>query len=226
MKKINKNVIAIALLSLLFSGCSSLHQTNDLPNKDEESIFIEKLRKDMYDKGYNQAQHDLKNQIDLKYRKIIEEYREDFLKLELGKFAIKKGYITFPEMLIQNIDGTIIIDSLGCKVQKPLNTNEIIDFYTNSNSMIRSTDFSKNTTKNNDENNAIWISSNENNKMKTLNEVKNEVSLYLPKNYRTQEILKIYNLDFNTEDETYIVNFKNDKEKKEFCSITEICGKQ
>lgn len=123
--------ISLLAITMIVGGCSSTHQMNPTPDQQgnlkltqsEEDFNKERLIKEAHDKGVKEG---ISRGFDQAKNIIIKEYLPYIKRLEAGKYAMRKGNITPPEVMIyQSNDGTLSYKTTGCKIEKELNVDEI-----------------------------------------------------------------------------------------------------
>lgn len=123
--------ISAVLTALMFVGCSSTHQMNPTPQEQGSSLATsaeaefnrERQIKEAYEQGYKKGASEAHDEA---VRIITEEYLPYIKRLEAGKYAIKKGHITPPEvMILQAEDGSLSYRTTGCKIEKELDVGDI-----------------------------------------------------------------------------------------------------
>lgn len=130
MKKILFGASVAAAIALM-TGCSSTHQMNPTPSEQkaggissaEEAFNREKEIKEAYEKGLKVG---ISKGYDKAAKIITDEYLPYMKRLEAGKYVMKKGYVTAPEVMVfQKNDGTLNYRVSGCKIEKELDVNDI-----------------------------------------------------------------------------------------------------
>lgn len=130
MKKHLINLLSVAGAMVLL-GCSSTYQVNPTPGEqksskstEERDFEYERKIKEAYNKGFKDGSMKGSEQA---ISIIRDEYAPQIKRMEAGKYAIKKGYITPPEvMVVQNPDGSMSYRTTGCKIEKELNVDDIM----------------------------------------------------------------------------------------------------
>jgi len=225
--------IFLITMIIVFSGCSSKKQVNPEPN-DEVSYKQQQIKDAAYAEAIKKIKDELEKKVEKKYERILKKYEEHFYRLELGKLAIKKGYVSNPEIITYRSDnGKISVDSLGCKIQRPLKIKEIIELYSSEISKIKnninpSTKSNQNINQLDQDIEGIDIEninySKSNIQVKDSPIDQNQF-LKLEKTYKTKEILDDYLANYSLQDDLYIVRFNTFADKKSFCEQTNICKK-
>ena len=117
-------IVGGAIATILISGCSSTHQMNPTPDEQknsrvsqEEAQFNqERIKQENYDRGMKDG---IKRGYDEAIRVITKEYLPYIKRLEAGKYAMKKGYVTPPEIMVFQIQmASLVIVLQGVKSKK------------------------------------------------------------------------------------------------------------
>lgn len=224
-------LMILSVVGLMFIGCSSSQeQVNPTPSeyKDglsyEQQLIIENEVEKRSKAIKLQAELDAKN----KYERVIANWKKEIKYFEMGKYAIEKGYVTNPMIVpIVNENGTVTIHNMGCKIQKPLDANDFIDYYSKDESLLQKhtvleQDFSTHTL-------VAGVSlPMQTNKpdmhIATMaQESEKEVVIPFKKTYKNTSLLNDYALNYTVKDEDFLVSFKNQDEYMQFCEKSGIC---
>lgn len=131
MKSKLTHYLPMLAMTMIVGGCSAAHQMNPTPDQQgnsklaqsEEDFNKERLIKEAHDKGVKEG---IGRGFDKAKNIIINEYLPYIKRLEAGKYAMRKGNITPPEVMVyQSNDGTLSYKTTGCKIEKELNVDEI-----------------------------------------------------------------------------------------------------
>ena len=129
--KLNKfKIFALSAVLMSFVGCG----TKTLNHSAQSKKSIEMIEKDNYTKGYKQAIKDTKEEFTRlgfsKAKKILKLYTAKIRALEAGKYALKKGLVTPPEIIaIDNGNTNVSLSVTGCKIDRQRTPLEIMSFY-------------------------------------------------------------------------------------------------
>lgn len=216
---------------ILFIGCSaSQEQVNPTPSEYKDGYSYEQQL--IIEREVENRTKAIKVQVELdakaRYERVIANWKKEIKYFEMGKYAIEKGYVTNPLIVpIVNENGTVTIHNLGCKIQKPLDANAFIDYYSKDESILQ-----KHTVLEQEMSTQVVVSGIslplQNNKpdvQVTTFKDKSEKEVVVPfkKSYKNTAILNDYALNFTVKDEDFLVAFKSQEEYAQFCAKSGIC---
>ena len=231
MLKLKKVYYALLLIIIAFAGCSAKKQVNPEPY-GEESFQNKKIKEEAYQEAITKIRAEEEKKAEQKYEAVLKKYEEHFYRIELGKLAIEKAYVSYPEIItFKDSKGRIFTDSLGCKIQKPLKLQEIIELYASEISKINNnvttvSNGSIESIKNTSPGIALENTNYHQGNIEVQDAVPTQTKIVeLEKTYYIKEILDDRLLPYSLEDGKYIVSFNNYSDKKSFCDETGVCRK-
>jgi len=223
-------LISTAAMAVVFSGCSSIEQVNPTPSEYknelsyEHQLIIEREVDNRTKAIKIQAELDAKH----KYEKVIANWKKEIKYFEMGKYAIQKGYVTQPMIVpIVNDNGTVTIHNMGCKIQKPLDAEAFIDYYSKDESLLQKHTVLEQAMENSSNGFGVSLpmqSSQEDSTVSTFEEASvKEIIVPFQKTYKNTAILNDYALNYTVKDNVFLVSFKSEQEKSDFCTKSGIC---
>jgi hypothetical protein len=221
--------------AVLFSGCTSVHQMNPTPDQQistktsmaEDEFNKERLVQEAYNKGVREG---ISRGHDQAVSIITKEYLPYIKRLEAGKYAVRKGYITPPEvMVLQGSDGTLSYRTTGCKIEKELDVNDIFKKFGSSVVISNSTAMVVNE-KNANENfvdESYRISYRDSVAIPTMRPGSQSeiMTKNISKTATNKLVLDEYNIHYSELDGVYIASFATKEEMEGFCGQFRICSK-
>lgn len=232
MKKIIGSVFFGAIL---FTGCTSVHQVNPTPEQQagakistaEDEFNRERQIKEAYNKGMREG---ISKGHDQAVSIITKEYLPYIKRLEAGKYAVRKGYITPPEVMIfQAQDGTLSYRTTGCKIEKELDVNEIFKKF--GSSVVISSSSSKfsddKTVEASIPDESYRISYRDSVSIPTMRPGSQSeiMTKNISKTAANKLVLDEYNIRYSEIDGEYVASFATKEEMEGFCGQFRICSK-
>ena len=221
------------VLAGLFVGCSSTHQMNPTPGEQsssrasiaEEEFTKERQLKDAYEKGLKEGVakgHDQAINI------ITKEYLPYIKRLEAGKYAMRKGFITPPEVMVfQNTDGTLSYKTTGCKIEKELDINDIFKRFGESVLVNGSTASKEEVSQISGTSDSYFISERDTAStgiQRSGSQIGNVIKS-IEKTAANKIVLDEYNIRYTEKDGLYLATFSTQEETDGFCGQFHICIK-
>lgn len=232
-----KNLFISIILAFIMFGCasSSVYKYDRSTSKEQTDID----KKQDYNRGYKKALKDEKlNWIKIGYKKAKETiglYFDRIERLEAGKYADAKNLLTPAEIftLTDPNTGVVTMDSLGCKIERQFNLDEIMKMYQRSKALEYNPYEDK---KNNSldkaltsvNSNSITLINNGRYQNATTNINPNpgaDTIYYInfKKTISNRNVLARWGVKCSTAESDYICAFKNKSNYDDFCSKTRIC---
>lgn len=233
-----KYALKLAALSamIFMGGCTSTHQMNPTPDQQstskvsyaEAEFNKERLIQEAYEKGLKvgvSKGHDQAIEI------ITKEYLPYIKRMEAGKYVIRKGFITAPEVMIyQNNNGTLNYRTTGCKIEKELDVQDIFkrfgkDVIVESGQTKPENAFSE--SGNVSSGDAYHIAYRDETLPSVLRPGYKDESMVKSINKTTSNklVLDEYNVRYSEKENAYIAVFSTKEEMEGFCSQFRICSK-
>lgn len=230
-----KYIGSVLLGTVLFSGCTSVHQVNPTPEQQigtktsvvEDEFNKERQIQEAYNKGMREGifkGHDQAVSI------ITKEYLPYIKRLEAGKYAVRKGYITPPEvMVLQGSDGTLSYRTTGCKIEKELDVNDIFKKFGSSVVISNSSAMSVNekTADQSAADESYRISYRDSVSIPTMRPGSQSeiMTKNISKTAANKLVLDEYNIRYSEIDGGYVASFATKEEMEGFCGQFRICSK-
>lgn len=230
-----RNFYVPTLLLILLGGCaSSTHQMNLTPQQQngsgvttEENDFIkERIAKENYEKGLEEG---IRKGFSKASNIITKEYLPYIKRLEAGKYAMRKGYFTPPEVMVfQNPNGTLNYRATGCKIEKELDVNDIFKRFGES-VLVKDieTDY-QNPVKSDVQDSSYSISDRD----RVVGSIPmrpgattDKITKRIEKTTANKLVLDQYNVSYSESDGIYLAVFSGPAEMEGFCSQFNICSK-
>lgn len=230
-----KYVGSVLLGAVLFSGCTSVHQVNPTPEQQvgtktsaaEDEFNKERQIQEAYNKGMREG---ISKGHDQAVSIITKEYLPYIKRLEAGKYAVRKGYITPPEvMVLQGSDGTLSYRTTGCKIEKELDVNDIFKKFGSSvvisNSSSKLGDDKAMQPSAADE--SYRISYRDSVSIPTMRPGSQSeiMTKNISKTAANKLVLDEYNIRYSEIDGEYVASFATKEEMEGFCGQFRICSK-
>lgn len=225
-------ILLSSLMVLLLSGCSSKEQVNSLPN-DYTNLSKEKDYEDMKKKIIEENRDIWVKEGFDKAKRIIEKYAQKIKSYEVGKYALRKGYVTYPQIVPIEVNGVVTIENMGCELKKELSVDEIMTIYANDSlktttnnydALSPTSSFDGNDVPNTSSITAINNDYNTNNNfIETTQSFNESFEKAFQLSYKNKEQLDKYNVSYLKSGGELIATFKNKNEYSSFCQMSEIC---
>lgn len=218
----------ICVSAILLSGCSSKEQVNPMPNeqidlskektyKDMEKKIIEENREKWIEIGFERA------------KKSLEKYKDKINSYEVGKYALRKGYVTYPQIVAVEDGGQVSIQNFGCEIKKELNIEEIMTIFAND-TLKTSTmpTLSGYGSFNNNGGDQVGVTSTNyatnNSTIENSNSFNDSYEKRFSNSYKNKEALDKYNVAYLKSGSELVAKFKNNNEYSSFCKMSNICN--
>lgn len=212
---------------LSFNGCSSKEQVNSLPN-EYTNLSKEKEYEDMKKKIIEENREKWVNEGFVKAKKILEKYAQKIKSYEVGKYALRKGYVTYPQIIQVEENGVVKIENMGCEIKKELSIDEIMTLYANDSLKTSTTaGYDVGGVEINSTSNLVSAVNNNYNTNNNFLESTQSFNDSFDKNfqltYKNKEQLDKYNVSYLKSGGELVATFKNKDEFNSFCKMSEIC---
>lgn len=231
----NKLIVWTVLAAACFSGCSSVHQMNPTPEQQsgakisisEDDFNKERAIQEAYDKGFKEG---IKKGTDQTISIITKEYLPYIKRLEAGKYAVRKGYITPPEIMVfQGTDGTLSYRATGCKIEKELDVADIFKKF-GSSVVVSSEKATKTEYKDAEsavDDESYQISPRDHISTSVLRPWNQSevITKVITKTSSNKLVLDEYNVQYSEKEGDYIASFTTQEEMEGFCGQFRICSK-
>lgn len=230
-KDLIKVAFLIGLSTIIFSGCSSKEQANALPNQytdlnkekeyeDMKKKIIEENRDKWINEGFNKA------------KKILTNYASKIKSYEVGKYAMRKGYVTYPQIVAVEENGQVSVQNFGCEIKKELSIDEIMTIFANdglqTSTVYNPSSASNNSTLNSNSSDVSAVgvdyTMGGNKTVQTTSELNNLIEKSFQNSFKNKEILDNYSVSYIRSGGELIASFKSDQEYSNFCQMTSICN--
>lgn len=228
MKK-TRLILFSSLIILLLTGCSSKEQVNSLPN-DYTNLSKEKDYEDMKKKIIEENRDIWVKEGFDKAKRIIEKYAQKIKSYEVGKYALRKGYVTYPQIVPIEVNGIVTIENMGCELKKELSVDEIMTIYANDSLKTTTTNYdiiNSSFGGNSASSSSITAINNDYNTNSNFIETTQSFNESFEKafqlSYKNKEQLDKYNVSYLKSGGELIATFKNKNEFNSFCQMSEIC---
>lgn len=226
-----KQYFLAAFAAFIITGCSSTHQMNPYPGEQgavssvEAQFEMERKIKEAHREG-------VKEGIAIGFsraKKIIaDEYYPYIKRLEVGKYAMRKGYITPPEVMVfQTKSGTLDYRATGCRIEKELDVNEIFKKFGSSvvadvnEKLGEDIDLGE---KGDSESYSIVSRDEIQGSISKTTSAHTSVLRAVTASEANRILLEQYNIRFIEKEGEFKVSFESVDEMKGFCSQFQICG--
>ena len=226
MKKIT--VILSMFSILIFSGCSSKQQVNALPN-GQIDLMQEKTYEDIKKRIISENKDKWVAIGFERAKKSLEKYKDKINSYEVGKYALRKGYVTYPQILSVEENGQVSIQNFGCEIRKELSIDEIMTIFANDSLQVNNSNAipsygNINSKGDFDGVGVIETSYSTNNKtIESTSEFNEAFEKRFMNSFKNKEQLDKYNVSYLRSGAELIANFKNNQEYSNFCQMSEIC---
>lgn len=222
-----KLIISSFLVSIiLFTGCSSKEQINSLPSeqidlvreknyKDMEKKIVEENREKWIEIGFERA------------KKSLEKYKEKINSYEVGKYALRKGYVTYPQIVAVEDGGQVSIQNFGCEIKKELSIDEIMTIFAND--TLQTTSFASPSLSYGNTGGIDQISSvsadyvSNNSRIESTSSFNESYEKRFLNSFKNKEQLDKYNVAYLRSSGELIAKFKNNEDFSSFCKMSDIC---
>lgn len=226
-----KHYFLAAWVAFIITGCSSTHQMNPYPG-EQGSVSSVEAQFEMERKIKEARRDGVKEGVAIGFSKaqkiIVDEYYPYIKRLEAGKYAMRKGYITPPEIMVfQTKNGTLDYRATGCRIEKELDVNEIFKKFGSSvvsdvNEKIReNSDPSK---KEDSESYSIVTRDEIQSSISKTTAAHTSVSRAVTASEANRILLDQYNIRFIEKEGEFKISFESVDEMNGFCSQFKICG--
>jgi hypothetical protein len=225
-QKLFLSIFAV-ILYLNITGCSSKQQVNSLPN-EYTNLSKEKEYEDMRKKIIEENKEKWVNEGFNKAKKIVEKYAQKIKSYEVGKYALRKGYVTYPQIIPIEENGIVRIENMGCELKKELSVDEIMTIYAND-SLKTGTTSSFGVSVNDGILNDSYVSSvnneyiSNNQQIESVQSFNESFEKTFQLSYRNKEQLDKYNVSYFKSGGDLTATFKNKNDYATFCQMSDIC---
>jgi len=224
-----KQYFLAAFAAFIITGCSSTHQMNPYPGEQGAVSSVE-AQFEMERKIKEARREGVKEGITIGFTKaqkiVVDEYLPYIKRLEAGKYAMRKGYITPPEVMVfQTKNGTLDYRATGCRIEKELDVNEIFKKFGSSVVMEKNLEESSSFGVKEDSESYHIVSRDEiQGSISKTTAAHTSVARAVTASEANRILLEQYNIRFVEKEGEFKVSFESVEEMQGFCSQFKICG--